>query len=144
MLIVTNPACGVQTTLPLMPFKHASCICHPHRTRDGRRVPVRIPAGCLLLQAGKQLEWLTGGHITAGFHEVVCTPDTLAAADKARQEGRPLWRVSSTVFSHIASDVILEPLGRFASPHTCGQYPPTPAGLYVQQELKTIKLRGSP
>lgn len=28
--------------------------------RDGTRLPVRIPAGCLLLQAGKQFEWLTG------------------------------------------------------------------------------------
>ena len=38
--------------------------------RSGRRIPVHIPEGCLLLQAGKQLEWLTGGHIRAGFHEV--------------------------------------------------------------------------
>ncbi len=37
---------------------------------DGRRVPVRIPPGCLLLQAGKQLEWLTGGAVRAGLHEV--------------------------------------------------------------------------
>lgn len=26
--------------------------------------------GCLLLQAGKQMEWLTGGHVQAGMHEV--------------------------------------------------------------------------
>lgn len=38
--------------------------------RSGRRVAVRIPRGCLLLQAGKQMEWLTGGHVRAGFHEV--------------------------------------------------------------------------
>ena len=38
--------------------------------RDGRRIPVRVPEGCLLLQAGKQLEWLTGGHVHAGMHEV--------------------------------------------------------------------------
>lgn len=38
--------------------------------RDGRRVPVRIPEGCLLIQAGKELEWLTAGTITAGMHEV--------------------------------------------------------------------------
>lgn len=37
---------------------------------DGRRIPVRIPEGCLLLQAGKQMEWLTGGAVKAGFHEV--------------------------------------------------------------------------
>jgi hypothetical protein len=37
---------------------------------DGRRLPVSIPPGCLLCQAGKQLEWLTGGHVQAGMHEV--------------------------------------------------------------------------
>lgn len=37
--------------------------------QDGRRLPVSIPDGCLLLQAGKQLEWLTGGHVRAGMHE---------------------------------------------------------------------------
>ena len=39
--------------------------------QDGRRLPVSIPDGCLLLQAGKQLEWLTGGHVRAGMHEVL-------------------------------------------------------------------------
>lgn len=38
--------------------------------RDGRRVPVRVPEGCLLVQAGKQLEILTGGEVMAGMHEV--------------------------------------------------------------------------
>lgn len=38
--------------------------------RDGRRVMVRVPEGCLLVQAGKQMEYLTGGHVLAGFHEV--------------------------------------------------------------------------
>ncbi len=37
--------------------------------QDGRRLPVRIADGCLLLQAGKQMEWLTGGHVRAGMHE---------------------------------------------------------------------------
>ncbi len=38
--------------------------------RDGRRVAVKIPAGCLFIQAGKQLEWLTGGYVMAGMYEV--------------------------------------------------------------------------
>lgn len=38
--------------------------------RDGSRVEVRVPSGCLLVQAGKQLEWLTGGAVKAGVHEV--------------------------------------------------------------------------
>ena len=42
--------------------------------RDGRRVAVRVPDGCLFLQAGRQLEWLTGGHVVAGMHEVHLLP----------------------------------------------------------------------
>jgi len=39
-------------------------LCH------ARKMPVAVPDGCLLVQAGKQLERLTGGHVLAGFHEV--------------------------------------------------------------------------
>jgi len=38
--------------------------------RNGRRLAVKIPAGCLFIQAGKQLEWLTAGFVKAGMHEV--------------------------------------------------------------------------
>lgn len=34
------------------------------------QVQVRVPNGCLLVQAGKQMEYLTGGRVLAGFHEV--------------------------------------------------------------------------
>jgi len=78
--------------------------------RDGTKMLVRVPDGCLLIQAGIQLEMLTGGSITAGFHEVVVTRDTLETVEKAKKENRPTWRISSTVFSHISSDEILEPL----------------------------------
>jgi isopenicillin N synthase-like dioxygenase len=44
----------------------------------GKRIPVKIPEGnYLLVQAGKQLEHLTGGLIKAGFHEVVVNERTL-------------------------------------------------------------------
>ncbi|GLC43943.1 hypothetical protein PLESTB_000212400 [Pleodorina starrii] len=133
--------------------------------RDGRRVAVRIPAGCLLMQAGKQLEWLTGGHIRAGMHEVVVTEATLAAVEAARAAGRSTWRISSTVFTHCASDATLRPLGRFAHLQEQQQqqqsqqrqeeagdggdagdgaevaYPPIRAGDQVQQELEAICLR---
>lgn len=32
---------------------------------------VRMPDRHLLVQGGKQLEWITGGYIKAGFHEVI-------------------------------------------------------------------------
>jgi len=109
--------------------------------KDGKKIAVRVPEGCLLIQAGKEIEWLTGGTIKAGYHEVVVNEGTLQAAQKAKEAGRPLWRISSTLFWHISSDEVLEPLGHFASEQTLAKYPPTAAGTYVQDELKTINLR---
>lgn len=110
--------------------------------RDGRKVPVAVPDGCLLLQAGKQLEWLTGGRIQAGYHEVVFTEATQRALEGAKVEGRSQVRVSSTVFSHVASDRVLQPLG---SPREQGpevhQYPPILAGDFVRKELEAISLK---
>ena len=44
--------------------------------RDGTRLPVSIPPGCLLIQAGKELEWLTAGSVRAGMHEARAPPGT--------------------------------------------------------------------
>ncbi|GAX84440.1 hypothetical protein CEUSTIGMA_g11860.t1 [Chlamydomonas eustigma] len=109
--------------------------------RDGRRVAVRVPAGCLIVQAGKQLEWLTGGAIVAGMHEVVVNEDTIKGVLEAKAAGRPLWRVSSTVFTHVASSKTLMPLDRFATSSSLLLYPPTLAGVQVQQELEALKLK---
>jgi len=109
-------------------------------TREGSRIPVRVPDGCLLVQAGKQMEWLTGGKITAGFHEVIVSSDTTSAIERAKQRGRPIWRVSSTLFFHIASDNELKPLDKFATKETLEVYPPTLAGNQVSDELAKIKL----
>eukprot|EP00897_Mesotaenium_endlicherianum_P007660 jgi/Mesen1/6922/ME000358S06248 len=108
---------------------------------DGRKVPVSVPEGCLLLQAGKQLEWLTGGVCRAGMHEVVVTDSTLAAAEAARRRNGSLWRVSSTVFGHVASDAELEPLGHFAQSESAHRYPRILAGKFVEAELAAINLR---
>merc|ERR1711912_221683 len=70
--------------------------------KDGSRLAVKVPDGCLLMQAGQQLENLTGGEVIAGFHEVVVTEGTVKAINKAKSENRSLWRVSSTLFSQIA------------------------------------------
>jgi hypothetical protein len=83
--------------------------------RTGERINVSVPEGHLLLQSGKQFEILTGGYVTCGFHEVVYSDLVEKAKEKAVKEGRIPWRVSSTLFSHIRGDVILEPLGRFAT-----------------------------
>jgi isopenicillin N synthase-like dioxygenase len=111
-------------------------------TREGRRVAVRgIPPGCLLVQAGKQLEYATAGHALAGFHEVVVDGHTEAAVAAARAAGRSLWRISSTVFLHFASDATLAPLGDFArAPGAAEAYPPVLVGQQVAAELRAIAL----
>ena len=74
--------------------------------------------------------------------QVVCTKATKAAALRAAEAGRSQWRVSSPVFAHIASDVLLQPVGSFAAgAEEC--YAPVLAGDFVQQELEAIQLKGS-
>ena len=75
--------------------------------------------------------------------QVVCTEATRAAVDRARAAGRPLCRVSSTVFAHIASDELLRPIGRFAEEPRKPAYVDMLAGEFVQQELEVIKLKSN-
>ncbi|XP_038977147.1 uncharacterized protein LOC120107779 [Phoenix dactylifera] len=110
--------------------------------RSGQKMEVKVPVGCLLIQTGKQLEWLTGGECLAGMHEVAVTKRTLEAIELARQQNRSLWRVSSTLFAHIASDATLQPLGHFAEAPHASKYPPICAGDFVEQELAVINLKG--
>ena len=109
-------------------------------SREGRRLAVSVPRGCVLVQAGKQMEILTGGYVQAGFHEVVVAPATLAAIDAARAAGRSLWRISSTCFGHVRSDFTLRPLGRFAELPGAEAYAPILAGDQVAAELRAINL----
>ncbi|KYQ92226.1 hypothetical protein DLAC_07073 [Tieghemostelium lacteum] len=109
--------------------------------KDGERVLVKVPPGCLLLQAGKQLEWLTGGDILAGFHEVVVTKETLEVLEKAKANGTSQWRISSTLFGHVASDKYLTVLPPFANEETLKKYPTTLAGKQSEEELKMIGLQ---
>ena len=50
-------------------------------TREWKKMAVKIPDGCLLMQAGIMLEWITGGYIVAGFHEVMYTEQTKRVRD---------------------------------------------------------------
>ncbi|GLT60709.1 hypothetical protein SLA2020_334650 [Shorea laevis] len=111
--------------------------------RNGQKVEVKVPVGCLLIQTGKQIEWLTAGECTAGMHEVVVTKRTIDAIKLASEQNRSLWRVSSTLFAHIASDAVLKPLGHFAETPLASKYPPICAGEFVEQELSVINLKGN-
>ncbi|WVR07890.1 hypothetical protein IAU60_004933 [Kwoniella sp. DSM 27419] len=83
---------------------------HIWARNSGKKIQVKIPPGCLLVQAGKQIEWLTGGLIKAGYHEVVCTQRTIETIERRKVEfpDRPLIRISSTFFWHLTPDFNLE------------------------------------
>ncbi|KAF7799285.1 hypothetical protein EIP86_010517 [Pleurotus ostreatoroseus] len=80
----------------------------------GKRIPVKFPATgrYLLVQAGKQLEHLSGGLIKAGYHEVVVNDATLEVVERRKLQcpSRPLIRISSTFFWHLSSDYDLAPI----------------------------------
>ncbi|KAG6817970.1 hypothetical protein H0H87_012438 [Tephrocybe sp. NHM501043] len=91
---------------------------HIWARNTGKRIPVKIPEGnYLLVQAGKQLEHITGGLIKAGFHEVVVNEKTLSTIEsrKAQFPDRPLVRISSTFFWHLNSDFDLAPIPDLAA-----------------------------
>jgi hypothetical protein len=77
------------------------------------------------------LEYLTGGYIQAGYHEVVVTDATIEVINKKRLLGESLWRVSSTLFAHVATDKTLQPIGPFCNDETLAKYPPINTGEFV-------------
>ncbi|GER51786.1 2-oxoglutarate (2OG) and Fe(II)-dependent oxygenase superfamily protein [Striga asiatica] len=111
--------------------------------RNGQKMEVKVPVGCLLIQTGKQLEWLTAGECTAGMHEVVVTDRTIEAIRLASEQNRSLWRVSSTLFAHVATDEVLRPLGHFADSPLAFKYPPICEGQFIEQELAIINLKAN-
>ena len=75
----------------------------------GQRIGVQIPPGYnLLVQAGKQLEHITGGLIKAGFHEVVVNDQTLAVSDSIRFS-------NISLYAHLAVFIRLWQGGRWNS-----------------------------
>ena len=57
--------------------------------RNNQKLQVKVPNGCLLLQAGKTFEHITGGYVLAGFHEVVYTEKTKESFLVAKEAGKP-------------------------------------------------------
>ncbi|EIW87012.1 Clavaminate synthase-like protein [Coniophora puteana RWD-64-598 SS2] len=123
---------------------------HIWARNTGKRIPVKFPATgrYLLVQAGKQIEHLTGGLIKAGFHEVVVNEKTVETIEKRKisHPDRPLIRISSTFFWHLSSDYDLLPIPELASrasqleTGSQAMYEPMKVGQQVQNELKHIAL----
>lgn len=109
--------------------------------KNGERFTVKVPEGHLLLQAGKQLQYLTGGLINCGFHEVIYTEAVKEGKLKTVKEGGIPWRISSTLFSHIRYGVIMEPFEKFKTPENTAKYPPIDAKQYALNELEAINLK---
>lgn len=111
--------------------------------RDGTKFAVAVPDGCILAQAGMELEHLTGGRVLAGWHQVLVNERTLAAIKRASEAERSLWRISSTLFSHIESDAEMRPLVGTTEEKAAAldKYPPILAGVHVENELKAINLK---
>ena len=121
---------------------HAHGTCPGFRAwkRDLHRFPVKIPPGCILMQAGRELHYLTAGAIHYGLHEVVTSAEAQPFMDQERAEGRVPWRVSCNFFCHMATNTILQPLGRFATPEALRNFPPIPTSDYITAELAEIGL----
>lgn len=119
-------------------------------TRDMNKFSAAIPDGCLLLQAGIMLEQLTGGYIKAGFHEVIYTDKTkevvdIKLAENEKGANHILWRISSTLFSHLRYDVDLSPLKSIEhlwdkDAINSGKYPTQTAHDRLMIELEAINL----
>jgi hypothetical protein len=114
-------------------------------TRDWKKKAVKIPQGCLLVQAGLSFEHITGGYVLAGFHEVIYTDGTKLAVDnrQALLESQGIkkrqWRVSSTMFNHFRFDVDCGPmpeLEHLYSKEDAQKYGRPTAYQILMQELK--------
>jgi isopenicillin N synthase-like dioxygenase len=113
----------VGTTLAGFHYDIALLTCHGKSRfpglyvwlRDWKKVAVSVPKGCFLIQAGSTFEHITGGYVLSGYHEVMYTEATKAAYLKAREDkDRVLWRVSSTLFSHMAYNTDISPLSELS------------------------------
>ncbi|KZS93158.1 Clavaminate synthase-like protein [Sistotremastrum niveocremeum HHB9708] len=131
---------------------------HIWARNTGKKIAVKFPprsAGrFLLVQAGKQLEHISGGLIRAGFHEVVVNASTVQTLNerKAIYAHRPSIRISSTFFWHLSSDYDLKPIPSLAERakayhnNQLGQeddqhvYEPMKVGEQVLRELRHIAL----
>jgi len=119
-------------------------------TRDWKKMACKVPEGCLLMQAGIMFEWMTGGYVVAGFHEVVYTDATKRVRDQKIAEKaetgihKSTWRISSTLFSHLRFDVDISPLPELAHLYDAEtvreKYTPMTAHDKLLEELRGINL----
>lgn len=109
-----------------------------------RKIQVRMRPDELLFQVGKQAQICTGGAFHAGFHEVVANEGMRSLVEAEQAQGLVPWRVSVTLFVHVASDQMLQPLGPFDSPEAREAYADNImlAGDRMRRQLRKRGLEG--
>lgn len=60
--------------------------------------------------------------------------------ENKEQGNKSLWRVSSTLFTQVRMDEVLEPMHQFCTAESMRKYPPTLCYEQVSDELKHIEL----
>lgn len=95
-------------------------------------------------------ESITGGFVLAGYHEVIYTQATKDKLEEVKQEmeatgkKRVLWRISSTMFSHLRYDVDIRPLPEmiefYNGDEANAKYLPMTSHEKLCEELKAINL----
>lgn len=110
--------------------------------KDGSKLPVVLDDGYLLIQSGLELEMYTGGLIKAGLHEVMLTQKAKEMYIEREKQGikNGNWRVSSTVFSHVEHDEVIQPLPPFDTPEALEKYPPMTGLELMKRELESTDM----
>ncbi len=117
-------------------------------SRDNTLMSIKIPPGYFLLQAGQQLEWVTGGEILAGLHEVIATEEAVGIYE--RHPSQSPRRISLPLFVHFASSARLEVLEEILAEQSVRErrqtltlFPPITIAEQVTAELEAINLKQS-
>ena len=111
--------------------------------RNNQKLQVKVPNGCLLLQAGKTFEHISGGYVLAGFHEVVYTDQTKTVHEVNKAAGKIGWRVSSTMFTHFRYNVDCSPapeLSHLYSEEAAKNYPKMSSFDILMTELNATNM----
>jgi len=99
--------------------------------RDGRWLPIKPPAGAMVVNVGDMLQRLTNHVLPSTTHRVVNPPP----------ERRGRARYSMPFFLHLRSDFEIRTLPQCVTPDTPDRYPdPILADAYLSQRLREIGL----
>ena len=89
---------------------------------------IECPEGCIVVQCGNMLEYLTGGEFLSAEHEI-------------RFQIGVDPRLSIAYFIHVLLDTMLEPLPQFRSKMTAKQYPRITAHDFLNKRLQDANLK---